>query len=201
MANRLGPEMTAKLYNKLQEFEPVSMNFGFVVGLTFFLMLLSPCSIVSGFELKSQYTTIYYEQEDLLRQFDSKVSFGRISYLLHNKTSTTTEDEVKNKVDVLIERVEAILDMHPDDFRIRIVILPTTSDIKKAIKATSAQEADLVAFYTPRGKTVYVSVSDIRLGVLAHEFGHAVVDSYFVVGPPPKIHEVMAQYVEIHLYD
>lgn len=193
--------MTAKLYNKLQEFEPVSMNFGFVVGLTFFLMLLSPCSIVSGFELKSQYTTIYYEQEDLLRQFDSKVSFGRISYLLHNKTSTTTEDEVKNKVDVLIERVEAILDMHPDDFRIRIVILPTTSDIKKAIKATSAQEADLVAFYTPRGKTVYVSVSDIRLGVLAHEFGHAVVDSYFVVGPPPKIHEVMAQYVEIHLYD
>ena len=193
--------MTANLYNKLQECELVTMNFGLVMVLTFFLMLLSPCSIVSAFELTCQYATIYYEREDILRQFNNQLSFGRISYLLRNKTNTTTQDEVKNKVDVLIERVEAILDMHPDDFRIRVVILPSTADIKKAIKSTSSKDADLVAFYTPRGKTVYVSVSDIRLGVLAHEFGHAVVDAYFVVGPPAKIHEVMAQYVEIHLYD
>lgn len=172
-----------------------------VLVLTFFLMLFAPCSTVFAFELTTQYATISYEREDILRQFNNRVSFGRISYLLRNKAGATTEDEVKNKVDLLIERVEAILDMHPDDFKIRIVILPTTADIKRAIKSTSSQDADLVAFYTPKGKTVYVSVSDIRLGVLAHEFGHAVADAYFVVAPPPKIHEVMAQYVELHLYD
>ncbi len=177
------------------------MNVRFVMALTFFLMLLSPFSIASGFELTTQYATISYAQEDLLTQFNRQLSLGKISYLLRNKISITTEDQVKNKIDVLIERVEAILDMHPDNFKIRIVILRSTADVKKAIKSTSSRDADLIAFYTPKGKTIYLAVSDVRLVVLAHEMGHAVIDAYFVVAPPAKIHEVLAQFVELHLYD
>ena len=52
----------------------------------------------------------------------------------------------------------------------------------------------------PAGK--FDAVIDPRLvGVLAHELAHVVVDLYFGVPPPQKIHELLAQFVETHLKD
>jgi len=60
---------------------------------------------------------------------------------------------------------------------------------------------DYVAFYAPRDKVVYVSVDDADLSVLAHELTHVILDHYFGIAPPVKIHEVLAQFVEEHLKD
>jgi hypothetical protein len=48
----------------------------------------------------------------------------------------------------------------------------------------------------PEGNTIYVSLKDVSLGMLAHEVAHAIISSYFVVAPPEKVQEVLAGYVE-----
>jgi len=37
--------------------------------------------------------------------------------------------------------------------------------------------------------------------VLAHEIGHVVVENYFTISPPQRIHEVLAQFAERHVTD
>jgi hypothetical protein len=48
---------------------------------------------------------------------------------------------------------------------------------------------------------MYLSIRDVKLRVIAHEIGHVVVDHYFDVPPPVKIHEVLAQFAETHISD
>lgn len=163
------------------------------------------CSLLSaeafGAELKTQYTTLVYEKDELLRDFNHAVSLGSLNHLLRSRKSITADDEIKNKIDVLIERIQTVLDMRPRELKFRIVLLPTDTEVQKVYRSKYGTQADFIAFYSQREKTIYLSVSDIRLGVLAHELAHMIIDHYFGVPPPVKIHEVLAQFVEEHLKD
>ncbi len=50
------------------------------------------------------------------------------------------------------------------------------------------------AFYK-YGK-VHIHIDDLRRGVLAHEMAHHIINTYFLVRPPTKTTEILAQYVE-----
>jgi len=165
------------------------------------LMILTFFSVSSASELKSRYTTITYNNEDQIRKFNNEVSLGSLSYLMRDRGSITTGDEVKNKVDVIIERVESILEMYPRALKFHIVLLPSDDDVQEIFKKKYRRDVDYIAFYSPRDKTVYVSVKDVELTVLAHEIGHVIIDFYYGIATPRKIHEVLAQYVEEHLKD
>ncbi|MDA8083694.1 MAG: hypothetical protein M0024_08575 [Nitrospiraceae bacterium] len=160
-----------------------------------------PARVAAGAELRTQYTTITYENENLLRDFNHAISLGSLSYLLLGRKSLTSDDEIRNKVDVLVDRIQTVLDMRPKELKFRIALLATSSDVRKTYRAKYGSNADFIAFYSKGDKTVYVSVDDIRLGVLSHELAHVVIDHYFGVAPPVKIHEVLAQFVEEHLKD
>lgn len=162
---------------------------------------LVPAPEASGYELKTRYATIVYEKEELLRRFDREISLGSLSYLVRNRNSVTVADETVNKVDAIFERVEALLDMFPRGVQFKVVLLPSDRDVQRAYKSKYGANVDYIAFYSPRDKTVFISVDDIRIGVLAHELTHVVLDFYFGVSPPQKIHEVLAQFVEAHLKD
>ena len=165
------------------------------------LMILTFFSVSSASELKSRYTTIMYNSEDQIREFNNEVSLGSLSYLMRNRGSITIGDEVKNKVDVIIERVESILEMYPRELKFRIVLLPSDNEVQAIFRKKYGRDADYIAFYSPGDKTVYISVKDIELTVLAHEIGHVIIDFYYGMATPRKIHEVLAQYVEEHLKD
>ncbi len=165
------------------------------------LFLLSSAAVSSGYELQTAYATVIYEKDGLLRQFDRNVSLGSLSYLLRNRPNVTSADEAKNKIDVLVEKVENVLDMFPGGLKFKIILLPSQEDVQKIFRGKYGRGTDYVAYYSPREKTVYVSVDDVRIGVLAHELAHVILDNYFVVPPPEKIHEVLAQFVELHLKD
>ncbi len=156
-----------------------------------------------GYELKTQYATIIYEKEEQLQQFNKRVSLGSLSYLnpKRNKNSITVVDKVKNKLDVIVERVKTILDMFPGDLKFRIMLLPSDANIQKIYRYKYQKSVDYIAFYSPEEKTIFISVNDIKLEVLAHELAHVILDHYFAVSPPVKIHEVLAQFVENHLKD
>jgi len=80
-------------------------------------------------------------------------------------------------------------------------MLPSDEEVQAVYKKKYREDVDFIAFYSPRDKTIFVSVPDTNLGVLAHEIAHAVIDLYYGRATPLKIHEVLAQYVESHLRD
>ncbi len=91
--------------------------------------------------------------------------------------------------------------MFPDKMLITLVLLPDDDDVSDVYKIKYGKKQDNIAFYSLSEKTIYISVDDTNLRVLAHEMGHAVTDLYFKVRPPYKIHELMAQFAEKHITD
>jgi hypothetical protein len=156
---------------------------------------------LAAHEISSRYATIQYEKEDLLREFNRELLLGSLSHLMRYKKNVTWQDEIKNKVDIIVERVILVLDMHPSEVRFKLVLLPTEEDVQQVYRAKYNRKVDYIAFYAPKDKTVYVSVNDIRIGVFAHELGHLIIDLFYETTTPSKIHEVLAQFVETHLMD
>ncbi len=170
---------------------------------SFFILLITIKLFSLSFadELKSKYTTIIYENEDLLRKFNNELYIGRLSYLLKGKNNLTVFDEVKNKVDLIVEKVEMVLEMFPNEINFKIIIYPSSKDVQNIFKERYRKKVKYLAFYTPRDKTIFISAKKASLRILAHEIGHAVVDHFFDVSPSAKIHEVLAQYCEKHITD
>lgn len=164
------------------------------------LILLLVSSSFAG-EIKGRYATIIYDDEELLRKFNDKIFLGRGLYFLSKKRKNTVTEEIKDKTNVIVEKVEAVLEMFPEKLRFTIVLLPTAKDVQRVFKENYKKNVDYIAFYSPKQKTVYLSVKDIKLRVLAHEIGHVVVEHYFDVSPPVKIHELLAQFAETHITD
>ena len=175
------------------------LNFSRVTIIFLFILLLT--SVSSAYELKTEYTTILYEKGDQLSRFNKEIRLGRLSYLLRNRKSITIDDEIKNKIDVIVERVETILEMIPNKLNFKLVLLSSENEVQTTFKNKYGRNVDYIAFYSPRDKTVFVSVKDVDLGILAHEFAHVIIDQYYGIPSPEKLHEILAEYVEMHLKD
>jgi len=153
-------------------------------------------------EAKSRYVTLQYGDKRILREFNDKLIIGRkLSAVVRKKNVDTVEDEVLAKVDVIIEKIQVILVMFPDKIHITLVLLPDDDDVADMYMKTYGKRQKNIAYYSLSKKTIYISVDDTKLRVLAHEVGHAVADQYFEVRPPYKIHELMAQFAEKHVTD
>jgi len=153
-------------------------------------------------EIKSRYVTLHYTTKHLLNDFNDQIRLGRkLNFIVRKKNIITVEDEVLAKIDTIIEKAEVILDMFPDNMLIHIVLLKTSSGVNRIYKQKYGKKANHIAYYSLTEDTIYISVKNARLRVLAHEIGHAIVDHYFKVRPPYNIHELMAQFTEKHISD
>ncbi|MEJ2683168.1 MAG: hypothetical protein P8Z71_02080 [Candidatus Sulfobium sp.] len=155
-------------------------------------------SVSLGSELKTHYVTVVYNDRKYLREFNDNVSLGSLSYLVRNRNPLTAAEETGDKLDVIVERVEAVLDMFPRGLKFTVVLLPSSGDVQKVYRNKYGRSPDYIAFYSPRDNTVFVSLDDVRVGVLAHELTHVILVNYFGISPPDKIQEVLAQFVETH---
>lgn len=159
-------------------------------------------SLAGAREAKSRYATLRYPSQEILNDFNDQIRFSRkLKYHLNKRNIVTAEDEVLAKIDTIIEKTEVVLDMFPNKLHIDIVLLETSRDVAKMFKKKYGKKANHIAYYSLSEDTIYISVDDARLKVLAHEVGHAVVDHYFKVRPPYNIHELMAQFAEKHITD
>lgn len=153
-------------------------------------------------EKSSRYMTLRYTDKALLRSFNDRLLLGkRLSYNLRKENLLTLEDEVLAKVDLILEKAEIVLDMFPNDLHVNLVLLPTAQDVARVYKKKYGKSVNHIAYYSLSEKTIYISVRDTKLRVLAHEVGHAVVDRYFQVRPPYHVHELLAQFTEKHITD
>lgn len=171
---------------------------------TCFLLL---CSVVyvqplPAAEAQGRYVILQYSGKRMLREFNDKLIIGRkLSAMMRNRNIETVEDEVLAKVDLVVEKTEIVLDMFPDKLQLTLVLLSDDDDVEDTYFEKYGKRQDNIAFYSLSEDTIYISVDDTNLRVLAHEMGHAIVDLYFEVRPPYKIHELMAQFAERHITD
>ncbi len=173
------------------------MKYSFLIIL---MILVFPLPLWA-LEMSTRYVTIQYEYEEQLLRFNDEIILGSLSYLMQGRKALTIDEEVRNKVDVIVERVESILEMYPRKLRFRIVLLDNAKEVQRVYREMYGRDSMFIAFYSPKKKTVYLSVRDIELTVLAHELAHVIIDSYYNAVTPVKIHEVLAQYVTEHLED
>ncbi|MEN8140634.1 MAG: hypothetical protein ABFR97_05350 [Thermodesulfobacteriota bacterium] len=153
-------------------------------------------------EIKTRYATVHFADEKLLDRFANELYLGRsLSLILRKMKTLNRVDEVANKVDLVVEKVETVLDMYPPIIQFSLVLLPSKKEVQQLYQQKYGKQASHIAYYSLKEKTIYVSVNDANLRVMAHEMGHMIVDHYFKVRPPYHIHEVMAQYAEEHVTD
>lgn len=163
--------------------------------------LLAPLHLCAK-EVKSRYITLLYSSKEQLDSFNEQVELSRnLDQFVRKKNILTVEDEVLAKLDTILEKAETVLDMFPDKLHIRIVLLNSADEVARVYKEKYGKNVNHIAYYSLSEDTIYVSIDDARLHVLAHEMGHAIVDHYFDVRPPYNIHELMAQFTEKHITD
>ena len=143
-----------------------------------------------------------YDDIALLQKFNDELYLGRqLSLQVRQQKAFTIQDELQNKLNIIVEKVETVLDMFPAKLYVTIVLLPSSKEVQEVYFQKYGKRVDHVAYYSLGEKTIYLSVRDVNLSVLAHEVGHIVVDHYFQVRPPYKIHEMLAQFAEAHVND
>ena len=100
-----------------------------------------------------------------------------------------------------MEKVRATLDMYPSDLHISLLLYPDHRSIEKKFRLFTMTGNVPLAFYSNKTKSIYLNVNSVTDGVLAHEMAHAVINFYFKVPPPAKMQEILAQYVDLHIWD
>jgi len=156
--------------------------------------------------INSSYATIYVQNSVDLKSTVRKIDVDFARYdpvekkLFLDRTISDT-NELANKIDILARKARKILDMYPPGFKINIKIYDNQEALNDIYKEIFEEEADHKAFYVHKFHTIYISFSNLSESVLAHEIGHAIIDAYFTISPPPKIKELLACYVDLHLRD
>lgn len=166
-----------------------------------FFLLLHNVTMVSAFEVKSQYADITYGNDELLQTFNNSLFISRFKYLMNEKRPMTLDEEVAGKIDLITLKVEQILEMFPPNLRYSITLCEDMNQVKTMLVSLHKREWKRPGFYSPVNDTVYLSAKHAKITVVAHEVGHVVVEKYFKVRPPVKIHEMLAQFVEKNITD
>lgn len=130
---------------------------------------------------KTKYSTVHYADDKDIDDFVWRLGGQKLEFLNDPQLAS-------NRIDRIISRVESILDMWPENLLIPIYLYRGTLKPNK------------VAFYEHKSKSIKVSIEYASDGVLAHEIAHAVINKHFSSSPPGKVEEILAQYVDKHLW-
>ncbi len=129
----------------------------------------------------TKYSVIYYAEDKDIDDFLWRLGGQRIQFAVDSALAT-------QRVDRIVERVETILDMRPQNFNVSIYLSRSLVGPNKA------------AFYEQRTKSIHISVEHASDGILGHEIAHAVIGQYFASPPPSKVQEILTQYVDKYLW-
>lgn len=153
--------------------------------------------------IRSDYFSIYCPREADFKRIERKLrkrgyfhAWGK-SY----KSLDTTEERIAYRMDALFNRVKELLDMRPNCPKLKIRIFSDRNDLRGEYKRIFGKDEDIKSFYVHKNRTIYISEDVLSDSVIAHEMGHAILDHYFDTIPPPKIAEMLASYVDMHLDD
>ncbi len=140
-------------------------------------------TITSGFDkiFKTKYSHIYYSRDEHIDTFIWRLGGQRREFMDNTELAS-------NRVDRIVNRVQTILDMWPDNFKVNIYLHPQALGPNK------------VAYYEYKTASLHFALDYASDGVVAHEMAHAIVNQYFPSRAPSKMQEILSQYVDEHLW-
>ncbi len=153
-----------------------------ITAIPLVLLLAAACGLCqTDNSFPTKYSIIHYTDEKDFADFIWKLGGTRTDLVRGT-------DIAASRVDRIVERVEAILDMTPVNFRMDVFI------------KRGAVSPDRVAYYDTNARAIHISLENASEGVFAHEVAHAVIDQYFGAPPPSKTGEILTQYVDKYLW-
>jgi len=169
-------------------------------------LVMAEASSLTGYRtLETRYVILYYRSLEDLEDFEDEIDYsgGVFSNLFSSSDADDLQKNVKNEIDALYRRVQKILDMQKKMKKVAIRIHRNSEEIKRAYTDTYGRGRRGVprAWFRYKNNTIYVNLDDLDEGILAHEMAHAIIDNYLLVKPPRVTAEILARYVDRHLFD
>jgi hypothetical protein len=96
-------------------------------------------TLAHGQEIKMHYATLVYNNVEYLRPFNDQVLLESSSCRISHHAALTVAEEAGCKLDVIVDRIEAALDMFPRSLNFRTILLPTSRDVLKPRERTSSR--------------------------------------------------------------
>ena len=159
---------------------------------------------ISWKSIETKYTIIYYQSFDDFKKFNCKVKYEQEEWsskrLFSTHESNNLMERITIKVDALFERVQEILDMRKKMNKVSINIYHDKEQLNDAYSRIYKRPCRFRAWYRYTNNTVYVNVNDLHEGMMAHELAHSIIDHYLLVRPPAASAEILARYVDSHLF-
>jgi len=155
--------------------------------------------------LETKHTKIRYHAKKDLEKFNSMIDYSPVSMglkgLFSKQDSDDLTDKIKQKVDAVYERVQEILDMRKLTDKVNVNIYHDKKELYAAYYEVFQKSSQLRAWYIYESNTIYINATDMHEGILAHEMAHAIIDQFLTVRPPSATAEILARYVDGHLFD
>jgi hypothetical protein len=147
---------------------------------------------------ETQYASINYADEKDLITFTMNIGTGLGFFRERPENDPFL---TKARLDKIVETVCTILEMHPLNLHFKIILSKTQAGVTSLFRVLGIQGTGPIAFYSHSTRMIIVAIDNITDHILAHEIAHAVLCGYFGAPPPGRMQEVLAQYVDKHLWD
>ena len=121
------------------------MNRRLLSSLLFSALCLLLAESVWGGQQKSRYATIVYSNMQVLQEFNDNLRLNRKLNYAMRKNVVTVADEVLAKLDIIIEKVQIVLDMFPDYYHVSFVLLPDDDDVARVFKQKYGKRVNHIA--------------------------------------------------------
>jgi len=158
-------------------------------------------------------TLIYYENPADLQEMEAKLSslpmegFGQRDDRTLDPVQTTIYSRLSAKIEGLLTKICIILNKRPKSSdSLKILLLNDGNQVRQRLLAIQTPQRPtifghetLCGFYEPISRTIFLSLADLRPGILAHEMAHFVLCQAFSVPPAAELQEPWAQYVEVNI--
>lgn len=147
--------------------------------------------------MKYKHGEIYLDKDINVKKIEERLRV----YISTNTKKTAYEELLIEKLELLIKKVQDILEMYPLDMTLNINVYKTQEQLDEVyFQITGKHKKNCErAFYVFKNKTVYITEKKFTVEILAHEIAHSVTNHYFKKLIPIKIKELMSQYVERNL--
>jgi len=154
---------------------------------------------------ETSYTILQYKRFKDLKKFDRSIDFSpdqfSVTGLFGAGDAKDPVGSITRKVDALFARVQQILDMKKRMKKVTINIYSDEKQFHEAYYNITWTKCQVRSWYLFNQNTIYVNVNDIHEGILAHEMAHSIINNYLDVRPPRATAEILAVYVDQHLFD
>ncbi len=178
--------------------------------LAILLQFGGPNQVFSQEIFTTQYAVVLANSPADLLEMERRLQFAAPATVSHSRSTGELAfhpglSRLAGKIDGILLRVAGILRLSPSS-RVNVVLLPDGKEVRRQhVNLVPGQRpglfgyGSLQAFYYTGNRTVYLSLADLREGILAHEMTHHLLCTAVALPPPAQIQEKWAQYVESRL--